>query len=617
MRIVVLDLETHFNRTSGYTLDKMSTESYIRDSRFEADGAAIKWQADIPARWYDERQLRHVLKSEDWSDTLLVAHHCQFDGLILSHHYAVHPRGWGCTLSMARLLLGNHLPVSLDAVRKAYGLSSKSTPYGLMDGKHWADMSPATQQQVAEGSCDEVESIWWLFHKFIEQGFPLEELKVIDLTVRMFVSPRLVGDVDLLATLWEKEDRDKAARLLELQLSATDLASSDRFASLLRSAGCEPMMKPGKNGEIYAFAKTDQFMRDLLEDDDPRVRALAEARIGQKSTLLQTRSATLGWAARRGPLPVYLRYCGAHTTRWSGGDGVNWQNFKRNSDLRKAIMAPDGYLLGVIDLSQIECRLLNYLAGQTDVIEAFKKGEDIYVKTASEFYGRPITKADPAERGTGKQLELSCGYGCGATRFQATARLGLYGPPVAISAELASRAVAFYRAKHGAVVAYWRQAESILASLAANQPVTWGPCRTENHTFYLPNQAPLIYDTLEWHIPDSDAGTDLDWSGAPMKPYWRLLTRSGWTKMYGAKFVENVVQALARVVLSQAMIAIDDELGLPIATCSHDEVVVVVADNSWAEEQVKSCAAIMKRSPVWLPGIPLDAEYTIGRRYSK
>lgn len=609
MRIVVLDFETFFDRANGYTLEKLSTEAYIRHDKFQAHGAAIKWQADIPARWYDERQLRHVLKEEDWSDTLLVAHHGQFDHFILAQHYDVHPHGLGCTLAMGRLVLGNHISVSLDSVRKQYGLASKFTPYHKMDGKRWSDMDEATRQAVANGSCDEVESIWWLFHKFVADGFPLEELKVIDLTVRMFVEPKLIGDVDMLADLWESENKKKRDALEDLGVTAAELQSADKFAKLLEAEDIDPEKKLGKNRDIYAFAKTDQFMRDLLENDNPRVRALAEARLGQKSTLLQTRAATLGFMATRGPLPVYLRYCGAHTTRWSGGDGCNWQNFKRGSDIRKAIMAPDSHLLAAIDSSQIECRLLNFLAGQMDVVERFAKGEDIYVGIASEFYGRLITRADSNERGTGKQAELSCGYGCGTKRFQATAKLAIYGPPVILSDSDAEKFVRLYRSTHPNIVSYWRQAEAILASIAKGEKTSWGPLTIENRKIYLPNGAPLIYDTLEWHV-ETDKGLD-------NQSYWRLLTRAGWVKLYGAKLVENVVQALARLVLSQAMIAIDKELGLPIATCTHDEIVVIVQDDNRAEELVKACAAIMKRAPVWLPGIPLDAEYTTGKRYAK
>ena len=112
VRFVVIDFETYFG--DDFTLSKMSTEAYIRDPRFKAHGAAIKWSKSVPAKWYDEPQLRYVLSQEDWSDVFLICHHAAFDGLILSHHYGVVPKMYGCTMSMARLLDPIHLSVSLD-----------------------------------------------------------------------------------------------------------------------------------------------------------------------------------------------------------------------------------------------------------------------------------------------------------------------------------------------------------------------------------------------------------------------------------------------------------------------------------------------------------------------
>ena len=318
MQVVVLDLETYFS--DDYTLKKQSTESYIRDPRFKAHGAAIKWSENTSAQWYDERQLRYILTQHDWSDTFLIHHHAQFDGLILSHHYDVHPKMFGCTLSMARLLLGNHLSVSLDAVRKHFGIPMKTTPYNLFKGKQWGEMDQGTQRLIGEGACDEVESIYAIFGK-LYKDFPVEELAVVDATVKMFTDPCLQGDVELLAKVWVDEATRKDARMAELNVSEADLQSSEKFATLLRAEGVEPEIKEGKKKSVYCFAKTDEFMRGLQEHDNERVRTLAEARLGAKSTLNQTRAETLGFMSRRGAMPVYLRYCGAHTTRWSGGDG--------------------------------------------------------------------------------------------------------------------------------------------------------------------------------------------------------------------------------------------------------------------------------------------------------
>lgn len=115
------------------------------------------------------------------------------------------------------------------------------------------------------------------------------------------------------------------------------------FTQLLTEAGVDVEYKQGKNGPIPAFAKTDDFMRELLEDPDDYIRGLAEGRLKMKSTFMQTRAETLGWTASRGALPVYLNYSGAGTLRVSGGDKCNWLNFKRQSDIRKSVLAPEFY----------------------------------------------------------------------------------------------------------------------------------------------------------------------------------------------------------------------------------------------------------------------------------
>jgi hypothetical protein len=624
MRIVVIDFETFFTNVKDargipYSLTHHSTESYVRHEWFEAHGAAIKWNKDTPARWYDERQLREVLKSEDWSDVFLLSHHANFDHLILSHHYSVAPRMSGCTLSMARLLLGNHISVSLDSVRQQFGLPVKRTPYHLFKGKRWRELSDEIRQQVADGACDEVESIWTLFG-ILSKQFPSEEYSVVDTTIKMFTQPVLRADTELLAQIWEKEESDKSRRLADLGVSAIELQSSDRFADLIRAEGIEPETKEGperkdgSRGIIYAFAKTDYFMEELLEHENPRVRALAEARIGQKSTLMQTRAETLGWMASRGYLCVYLRYAGAHTTRWSGGDKTNFQNFKKpdpdlppdeNPNIRDAILAPEGYVLIKPDCSQIECRLLNFVAGQHDVIERFRNGEDPYVNVASAFYGYPVNKRDhPTERQCGKVLELQAGYGSGGDKIRHTLRTKTKSK-ILLTPEEGIKARDAYRDTHTAVVDLWKQGGRMLARLAGGPPTTWGPCEVRNHRIVLPNKTELIYDTLEFHRPESEEETKTDWD---REGWWRLRTRRGWTKMYGAKLVENLIQALARVVVSQAMLRVV-QMGYRVVSMEHDSLWILIPEQN-AEEHAERCRLELCRGVPWLPGLPLDAEVT-------
>lgn len=602
MRIIALDFETYFD--GDYSLKKLTTEAYVRDPRFEAHGASIKWGADYPARWYAHRELKHVLAQEDWSSIAIIAHHAQFDGLVLNHHYGVRPHLWFDTLSMARLLLGNHLSTSLDSVRKHFGFPVKRTPYELFKGWHWRELDKSTQELIADGCCDEVESIWQLFGK-LAQAFPPGEYSLVDTTIRMFTEPALRGDIGLLGEIWHEENNRKRDICADLGIKPSDLQSASKFADLLRAQGIEPALKTGKNGPIFAFAKTDDFMKELLENEDERISGLARARLGIKSSGMQTRVETIGGMASRGPLCTYLRYAGAHTGRWSGGDGSNFQNFKRGSLLRKAIVAPPGYALAAIDSSQIECRVLNYLAGQQDVIERFWRGEDPYVDVPSKLYGRVITKADPGERGLGKQAELSCGYGCGGPKFKRTAALGIYGPPVILSEEQSSEFVVLYRQTHPRVVGYWNEAERMLGELVNGKTVQWGPLLIKNHRIYLPTGLMLNYETLEWHV-DPETG----------EKGFRLKTRQGWQRVWGSKLVQHVCEAVARAIVGEAMKRITAQ-GLRIVGMAHDEIWVLIPRRPGIKAEYNFCLQAMRHTPEWLPGLPLDAEGVIGERYGK
>lgn len=602
--ILTLDFETYF--ANDFTLPNMTTEAYVRDPRFEVHGASIKWGADGATKWYPHAELvdllPHICNEVKDFDGFL-CHHAQFDGLILSHVYGCRPPMWYDTYSMARMLIGAHIGKGLESLAKHFDLGAKSIPYDLFRGLHWHEMAPALQQQVAEGCCDDVDLTWDLFCT-LAQSFPAEEYHLVYATVRMFTEPVLVGDTGLLGQIWQEEALAKSALLAELGATGKELRGNESFANLLRAEGVEPEMKEGKNEPIYAFAKTDDFMRDLLDGEDERVAMLAEARLSEKSNLVQTRSERLGWMSTRGALCVYLNYCGAHTTRWSGGDSLNWQNRKRGGRMEKAIQAPAGHLIVVNDASQIECRILNEVAGQHDVIERFRNHEDPYLALATAFYGRQITKADEKERGTGKQGELSCGYGAGGPTIKATAKKGTYGPPVYLSDEEALNLRDVYRSTHPGVVELWEQAGDVLKKLNSSMEFEWGPLYIKDKRIWLPNGAPLIYETLEWFKPENDSS------------YWRVRTRKhGWTKLYGAKLVENVIQALARVHVSQAWLRCA-QAGIHVVSMEHDKLLAVCKEAE-ADDVFKFMREQMCIAPSWLPRLPLDSEGFISDTFAK
>lgn len=417
--IITSDYETFFS--DDFTLKKLTTEAYIRDPRFKTHGLALKFDAS-PAQWCSPEVLWNPEFRRAFEQSAALCHHAQFDGLIYSHHYNLRPALWLDTLSMARIAVP-HERHSLDNLSKFFGMQGKQH-HKLTDVKGVRDPSPPQLQTLGEMSCDDADKTYKIFTQ-IRDFIPAEEFRVIDMTIRMFTEPCLMLDEPKMRVYHGKVVAQKQDALAELGLTKTDLGQDETVAAAYRKLGVEPDKKTTAKGNVkYAFAKTDQFMRDMLEDEDERVANLTSARLGIKSTLNETRcERLLGMTQRGGTLPVYLRYAGAHPTRWSGGDSLNWQNFPRNErdgspgEIRRSILAPPGYAIVVADESQVECRVLNWLAGQWDVIEKFRNREDPYIGIASQFYGEDVYKPkkdDPRKaemekmRGTGKQLELSC-----------------------------------------------------------------------------------------------------------------------------------------------------------------------------------------------------------------
>lgn len=595
MEIITLDFETYFD--DDYSLSKMTTEEYVRDPRFQTHCLGLKNGTSgaiaLSGRVLDRDKLRPL------NNHAVLCHHGQFDGAILSHHYAIRPAFWFDTLSMARVALPHLRSHSLGSLAAHFGFQEKTVPYQEFKGKRI--LSYDLQTRLEQGCKDDLELTHALFLELLPM-VPKEELQVIDLTIRMFTEPALRLDRPLLRVYLDKTQRDKEALLDRIGATKTELGSAEKFAELLRGYGIEPPTKlsPRTGREAYAFAKSDDGLKALAEHENPDVQALVAARLGTKSTITETRCQRLLDMATRGPMPVYLKYAGAHTFRWSGGDKMNWQNFPRRGDIRNSILAPEGYVIVVGDLAQIECRILNWLAGEEWVLQAFREGRDIYSEDASSFYGRKITKQDVLERHLGKTIELGCGFGMGGAKFQVTCRGGaLGGPPVILSEAEAMQAVQLYRQTHRNVVNYWKEADRILQYLfgGGNFPL-WGPFHIENRKIILPNDLSLDYSNLGYDGKD-----------------FFTLTRRGKAKIYGAKLVENIVQALARVVLSQAMLRISKKY--KIVTCTHDEVVCLAPQVEGAEA-LKFVLAELIRMPVWADEkLPLAAEGGQGMRYGK
>jgi DNA polymerase len=591
MNLITLDFETYFD--ADYTLSKMTTESYVRDPRFKVH--CVGFQYDEIAEVWDDTP---VSTEVDIQEGGLVCHHAHFDGLILSHHYDIKPAFWFDTLSMARLVFPHAKSHSLGSLAKMLGLQEKTVPYESFKGIR--DLPPDLYTRVAEGCANDVELTYAIF-KALLPHVPKNELRLIDLTIRLFTEPALRLDRDKLAAYLRDSAVSKTDMLEAIGATKESLNSSARFATLLTNLGVDPPTKISKTTgkETFAFARTDSVLKELQEHDDVRVQALVGARLGIKSNMVETRAQRLLDMDRRGAMCVYLKYYGAHTGRWAGGDKMNWQNFKRGV-LREAILAPAGCVLVVGDLSQIECRILNWLAGQGDVLEAFRTGRDLYSEGATRFYGRTITKQDKVERHLGKTLELGCGYGMGPEKFKITCKAGaLGGPSIELTDDEAKQAVHSYRESHRHVKALWKRADQWLRNLYEPGDISVeGPLNIQNQRIYFAGGSWSDY-------------THLGYDG---KDFYTESPRTGRVKMYGAKLVENVVQALARVVIGEALLKVAGRYKVVLTT--HDEI-VCAAPAGEADEALEFVLNTLRTPPDWLAGCPLDAEGGYAANYSK
>lgn len=339
MQIITVDFETYFD--DEFSLKKMTTESYVRDPRFEVHGAAVR--DAFGTRWESPEGVKELC--EAWSerdDICLLAHHAHFDGLILSHVFDYRPNAWLDTLSMGRVIFEPSARLGLEFLAEKFGLKPKSVPYDLFKGKHWHELDTWAQSAVAAGACHdadltaEIAGYMLGGHAVVPYPFPASELPVVDLTVRMFTEPSLVGDLDKLGAAWVHEENERQELFAKVGVRPEDLRKDSVFASCLAVGfGVEiPLKTTPKGNEKYPFAKSDYFMQDLLMHENDEVVLLAEARLKAQSSIYQTRAERLGFAAQRGPLPVYLAYAAAHTRRWGGGDKMNWQNFPRSDPYR-------------------------------------------------------------------------------------------------------------------------------------------------------------------------------------------------------------------------------------------------------------------------------------------
>ena len=682
--VVVLDFETYFD--TEYSLKKISTIEFVMDPRFEMLGLArliIPGKAPFSPidAWFfhDAGNTLRWLQGQ-YGDNLerctVIVMNAWFDCSILARHYDIFPPYIVDVLGLARhidprrknklavLAERYDLPAKGDTDQfKGYGWDMRLGPptVAIIPGEinktftrkkqqpkinvRWIGnkayqvierqgMNQKMRGDLAKYACNDAELEFQVFRILLPQlSRPTFELRLLQHSIELFTKPIIGVDFEagkkLAVAMVAKVDE------VAVQVGATrkQLGGEGSFKTLLQEAlGNEPVpMKQGKTKMLLAVAKGDTGREYLEKHPIKRVRDLISARAAIKSWPLHAarvnRIMTQAHAAG-GLLPMPLAYCKAHTGRWAGGEKINPHNLAKRSleslirQVQQLFIAPPGYVLVCTDASQIEARVLAWIAGQWDLITAFAAGEPIYCNFASGVLGRKVRKAradDPPamaafftkDRNLGKMGVLGCGYGMGATRFQIQIKQQ-YG--VDINYLTAERAVKYYRTTYPMIPRFWRDIEYAFKYVTKYPHET----RTMSRGLQFCNEDDCTIITLpcgrRLHYLKArvavDGGHEQIWWPNPQKP-------GTITNAWGGLICENVVQAMSRDILAEAIFlseAAGKKIGLRIGLHCHDELVGVVRKQH-GEAALRMQLDALRTCPNWAPRLPLDAEGTIMERY--
>lgn len=350
---VVLDYESYWSTT--HSLTKMNPIQYVTHPDTEIISVAAKFARHPTDVLFGEDNIRAAFSKIDWSDKVVIAHNNEgFDALISAWRFGVKPAMWLCTAAMARPRYSKTIVTMPDGkMRDGVSLAKLSVEFGLpmkgsleatnTKGKHLKDFSPEEKESLRGYNIIDTENCYAIFER-LRREISKDEMRLVDMTIRMIVEPQFILDVAMLERALREEKERKHLMLLDAAtmvgadiLGKTDdeianeiskvLGSANKFAKLLKDLGVDPPLKisPTTGKETYALAKTDEGFLALANHEDPIIAAAANARLGVKSTLLETRIEAFLEAGRAagGKLPVLLKYSGADTTqRWCLAEGM-------------------------------------------------------------------------------------------------------------------------------------------------------------------------------------------------------------------------------------------------------------------------------------------------------
>jgi len=601
--LITIDFETYYDKEYG--LKKFTTEEYIRSDMFEVIGVAVKDKGIT--KWFTgtHAETKVFLDSYNMHEHFVLGHNMRFDASILSWIFDIHPLGLFDTMSMAQILHGLTESVSLANLAKYYNLGEKGTEVLDALGKRRLDFTHNDLAKYGGYCINDVELTYELFTE-LKDRFTSPEMKLIDLTIRMFTEPKLELNKGLLVRHLAEVRAKKEELLNSVTVDKDTLMSNPKFAAILETMKIKVPMKesPATGKQTYALAKTDEGFKELLEHEDPYVQALAAARIGNKSTLEETRTETFINIANRGKLPVPLKYAGAVVShRWSGVDGINLQNLPRSSPLRRAICPPKGFKIVASDLSNIELRLAYWFAQSHGKIQQIKDGIDLYTQSAADITGTPYNEVNKDLRYIFKVVNLSGIYGVGANKMHSILKQG------GVEKELheVKNIVYAYRKSNPELVEAWADAGTMLESVRAGHHYAMG---NGGIIVSVPHEGMMKPNGMMLGLPNlRKLKTDRGESWAYDKLMGRTLIPE---YIHPSKTFQRCIQALARDIIAEQLIQVAKRYTVVMTV--HDELVMLCKD-----AEVDDCIAYVKKcmttAPSWCSDLPLGCEVGVGDNY--
>lgn len=610
--LVTLDFETYWD--ANYSLKKIPVAPYVRDERFLSHGVGIKIN-DGQSVWHSRLVEREALATVDWANAILLCQNTFFDGFILTQIYNHIPAFYADTKSMS-LAVWPHDPSSLKdiAIRLWPNDESKRKGDELGATKGIRILPPEVCASLGAYCEQDVELTYHAFHSMLPY-FSYKELRLIDQCNKLFCEPKIVADIPMLEELVKEDLALKKATIEQAGVPRDVLSSNPKFFKYLKSIGLNPPIKPhgGKKppkeqdyipfGKVPAFSKTDIGYINF-QKQHPELEHVFKARKEVKSTLTSTRSQRLiESVGPDGTIPAPLQYYAAHTGRYGGSEKVNLQNLPRGSNLRLALCAPDGQYIYVTDLSAIEARIVAWLSDCETLINSFAAGICVYSAFAEKIYSKPINKKDtPLERHVGKTAQLGLGFGQGAAKFDGMLETGALGPPILLPPNEAERIVRLWRTTYPEIPSLWERVElKVVNSMRGDYDETWRCLRFKNNSIILPNGMAIKYKNLRYESGQLTYDS-----------------RNGPKRLWGGPILENIAQALARIILTDAWLNIvdDPELTGHIVLQVHDEV-LYMGSNEDPYATMEKLNSHMSTPKDWAPNLPLAAEGGFDNRYSK